>query len=103
MVDHKILGSGGRTFLVTDQGGCRGILTLNEVTSIPRDRWAATAVSEAMIPEEHMVTVHPDTELLDALRDMDSANVAQVPVIENETVSGILSREQNSALCQVTG
>ena len=52
-----------------------------------------------MVPWEHLVRVHPSTELLTALQTMDDANVAQVPVVEGNQLDenqivGMLSREQ---------
>ena len=47
-----------------------------------------------MIPNEKLMSVAPNTELLTALQIMDEAGVAQVPVNENGQMSGILSREQ---------
>ena len=46
-----------------------------------------------MVPLSNLVSVTPSLELMTALRTMDEANVARVPVIEGHEVVGILSRE----------
>jgi CBS domain-containing protein len=46
-----------------------------------------------MVPLSKLVSVTPNLELMTALRTMDEANVARVPVIEGHEVVGILSRE----------
>ena len=42
---------------------------------------------------ERLVTVTPGMTLLEAMRLMDRANVAQVPVVEDGRLVGVLSRE----------
>jgi predicted transcriptional regulator len=47
-----------------------------------------------MIPIEKLVWVEPGTELIKALRSMDQAQVAQVPVLEQGELVGVLTRER---------
>ena len=95
LVEKNILGAGGRIFLVKGDGeACLGLLTINEVRSVPRKDWPTTTAADVMVPYDSMVVVKPRTELLEALRQMDTANVAQLPVMENGSIAGILSREQ---------
>jgi CBS domain-containing protein len=47
-----------------------------------------------MVPWDRLIRVQPNTDLMEALRAMDDANVAQVPVVEGNQVAGLLSREQ---------
>jgi len=95
IVEEDVIPSGGRVFLVTDVNGIslRGLLTLRHVTAIPRKRWPELTAQEVMIPRANFVTVDPDMQMLDALRVMDDANVAQVPVMADGQVVGILTRE----------
>jgi Zn-dependent protease len=93
LVEGQILSGGERCFFVADNGKLEGLLTLRDVAAIPRQRWGFTTSRQAMVPADRLVQVHPDTELLEALRTMDSANVAQVPVMEAGELVGMLSRE----------
>jgi signal-transduction protein with cAMP-binding, CBS, and nucleotidyltransferase domain len=95
LVERYILGAGGRIFLVQgENSSCLGLLTINEVRSVPRQDWPSKTAAQAMVPYDSMVVVQPQTELFAALQQMDTANVAQLPVMEDGCVSGILSREQ---------
>jgi Zn-dependent protease len=94
LVEEQVLTGAQRCFLVTDNGRLRGMLTLRDVAAVPREQWPSVATGQAMVPWERLVTVRPNTELLEALQAMDNANVAQVPVVDGETVVGMLSREQ---------
>jgi len=96
LVENQILSGGERIFLVTDDcpdEPC-GMIAIKDLKAVPRSDWARTRVKDAMIPREKLHAVSPGTELLDALHKMDDFNVAQVPVMEGNTVKGILSREQ---------
>ena len=75
-------------------GTVRTIMILRGIVTIFLPQWRTVTTGEAMIPCEGPARVAPHTELLAALRGMDDANVAQVPVIEQDIVVGILSREQ---------
>lgn len=95
IIEEDAIPSGVRVFLVTDANGIgvRGLLTLRNVTAIPRKRWPELTAEEVMISRANFVTVSPDMQMLEALRVMDDANVAQVPVMSDSEVVGILTRE----------
>ena len=95
LVDEHLLRGEGRYFIVFDgDDQPRGLVTLNEITAAPRENWGNVTAGQVMIPNENLVNVAPNTELLTALQMMDEAGVAQVPVVEKGQIIGILSREQ---------
>ncbi len=96
IVEEHVVPFGERIFLVTDNNGemLRGLLTLRHVTAAPRQRWPELTAQDVMIPRKDFIAVKPEMQLLDALRIMDDANVAQVPVMVENEVTGILTREE---------
>jgi len=94
LVDEQILGGAGRCFLVEEGGRLHGLLTLRDVTQVPPTERDRTTIRQAMRPWPQVTQVQPHTELLTALQAMDDAGVNQVPVVENDQVVGMLSREQ---------
>lgn len=94
LVEDKILSGGQRCFLVADDSGLRGVLALRDVAAVPRMNWGRVTAGEAMVPLERLVWVQPGTELLAALQRMDDADVAQLPVMDNGAVAGLLTRER---------
>ncbi len=94
LVDEHILAGGQRCFFVADNGSLLGMLTLRDITQIPKPKWGFTPAKQAMIPIEKLIQFDPDTELLTALQIMDSANVNQAPVVITGELVGMLSREQ---------
>ena len=94
LVDDFVLASGQRHFLVVDDGLPRGLVTLRDVTQVPRERWDWVSVSEVMVPWARLRRVRPDAELLAALAMMDDERVGQIPVVEDDRLVGLLTREE---------
>ena len=93
VVDNQVLSGGQSCFFVADNGKLQGLLTLRDISQIPQPKWRFTTMGQAMVPAERLVSVTPDTELLKALQTMDDANLAQMPVLEDGILVGVLSRE----------
>ena len=94
LVDDFVLASGLRHFLVVDDGQPRGLVTLRDVTQVPRERWDWVSVSEVMAPWSRLASVRPDTALLSALQVMDDQRVGQLPVVDGDRLVGLLTREE---------
>jgi CBS domain-containing protein len=100
-IDVYLLKTGQRCFGVEDHGRLVGLITPRDVGSIPRDRWDKATVREAMRPLQELHIVTPDTPVLDALKLMARNDVNQLPVVDNGTLQGIVSRSQLVQLLQV--
>jgi CBS domain-containing protein len=94
LVEEQVLGHGRRCFFVVEDGRLEGLLTLQEVKAVPRERWAQVPAAEVMIPASRLVTVGPGDDLLAALTRMDDARVSQLPVVQDGALRGMLGREQ---------
>lgn len=94
LIEEYVLGQGKRFFVVSDgEGPPRGIVTLSNLSQVPRDRWDWTPALQVMVPWRQVVTVTPDTQLLDALQRLSELNLNQVPVVQGDQIVGVLSRE----------
>ena len=93
LVDDHILASGRRSFVVKRGDAVVGLLTLHHIKEIPRSDWSTVTATKAMIASEQMKQLRPDTELWDALKEMDSDGVNQLPVMADGQIQGMLSRE----------
>jgi Zn-dependent protease len=92
LVEDYVLTGGQRCFFVADSGKLRGMLTLRDITQVPKPKWRFTTAEQAMIPLQRLVHVNPNTEVLSAMQTMDDANVNQVPVLSNG--EELVAREQ---------
>lgn len=102
LVEEHVLTGGRRCFIVTENDHLRGLLTLTDVTKVPKEKWGETAVGQVTVPWERLVRVEPDKPLLSALQAMGDANVNQVPVVIGDRLVGMLSREQVASLYSYT-
>ncbi len=93
LVDHHILGIGQRSFLVKSGDRVIGLLTLHHLKEVPRSQWPTTTAAQIVMPAAQMKKVGPDTGLWEALEEMDRDGVNQLPVMTDEKIQGVLSRE----------
>ncbi len=91
-VDHELLRTGKRCFVVLEKGALAGLITPREVSPIPRPRWPFTTVDEVMRPIEEVRAIAPDAPLERALELMAAEDLNQIPVVSNGELKGLLSR-----------
>ncbi|WP_455364713.1 site-2 protease family protein [[Eubacterium] cellulosolvens] len=77
---------------VVEDGRTLGIITMQCVRSIPKDKRRTTTVKDAMIPCERTIMIKPKTSALDAMNTMAKENVGRVLITENSELLGILTR-----------
>ena len=93
-VDHYLLHSGLRGYVVTQDERVVGLITPREVKSIARDLWAQTSIQAAMRPLDQLHAVAPETPALQALQMMGREDINQLPVLSNGRLVGVFSRTQ---------
>ncbi len=93
LVQNYLILAGHRYFLVTDDGVLRGIITLEDIRAIPRERWETTYVSEAMTPVERMEWVSPEEGAMNVLERMVGGDINQIPVVRDGRVIGVIARD----------
>jgi len=93
LVDGPILQHGFVAFIVEDDGILRGMVTLQEVKAMPREEWPNTPLQTIMIPAGDLVVVEPSISLLTVMGAMDERGISQMPVVEEDRVVGIVTRE----------
>jgi Zn-dependent protease/predicted transcriptional regulator len=94
LVDEHLLRTGGRCYLIVENGETAGLITSHEVKAVERARWPYTTVYDAMVPIERLKTVSPDMPVAEALETLGRANVNQLPVVSNGRLEGVLSRDR---------
>ena len=92
LVDRHILGSGSRAVMVTRDDAVVGLVTVHQITAVPRDKWPATTAADAMTPIARVKRIKPTTGLWEAMTEMDHDGVNQLPVTEDGRVLGMLTR-----------
>ena len=67
-----------------------GLVGLREARRLPPDRWSQGTVQEIMVPAAEIPTVDPQTDVTEALQQLERQNMPQVPVVERGELRGIL-------------
>ncbi len=93
LVDEHILAGNRRSFIVERGEEVVGLLTVHKLADVPKEQWAATNMSQIMIPCEQWKELTLDTELWDAMQEMDRDGVNQLPVMTGTRIEGMLTRE----------
>ncbi|MGZ3664391.1 MAG: CBS domain-containing protein, partial [Ktedonobacterales bacterium] len=93
LVDEYILPLGLRAIPVVQAGRPVGVISLNDLRKVPRDQWEGVPVGHVMTPIDRIRTVAPQQPIADILPLLADGDVGLLPVVENDTLVGILSRE----------
>jgi len=93
LVQGYILSSGRDCFLVADEGGIRGVLTLHNIKSVPQSSWEVTRVEEVMTLVNKRKIAYPEQDALSILEQMDESKMGLMPVISEGRVIGLITRE----------
>lgn len=93
LVNENILASGRRCFPVVDANRVVGLITLHNLKTVPRDKWNIATVRDIMTPFDSLKWVRPDTDLSNVLRILTEDDINQIPVVEDHSVVGMVSRD----------
>src|SRR2546429_1109174 len=93
LVDAYFLPGGLRYALVMQADHLVGLMTLSDIRHIPREQWGQVPVSTAMIPLSRLHVVTPQQSLSEVLPLMAGRDVNQLPVVQNDALVGIVSRD----------
>ena len=93
LVQEYIFTTGHRFFLVADDSGLKGILTLHNIKSVSQQSWDVTQVKEIMTPLDRLKVAHPNQDALSILEQMDENDINQMPVVSEGRVVGLIARD----------
>jgi len=93
LVQQYVLPTGRTCFLVSWGAGLEGMVTVQQIKKVPRDRWAITSVQDIMTPASKLKVAYANQDLLNVLQEMNGENADYIPVTEAGNVVGIINRE----------
>ena len=91
-VHEQLLRTGGRCFLVVQDGRLLGLVTPNEVRTVEPQAWPCTSVRDVMRSADKVHCVSPDMPAMEALETMGREDVNQLPVMSDGRIQGVVSR-----------
>lgn len=88
-----ILATGHCRFVVFDEDKLHGILTTDEMKSVPRKNWEKTTAGQIMIPSSQQTTAYVGQSASDLLARMNVYRISCIPVLDGNRVVGIADRD----------
>jgi Zn-dependent protease len=98
--EENLTRTGRRFWVVTMNGEPEGIITPDEISGVPRNRWPFTTVADVMRPLDATRTVNPNTPVTEALEVMALQDLNQLPVVNEKGLAGLISRAHILQLIQ---
>jgi Zn-dependent protease/CBS domain-containing protein len=92
LVHDHVMKSDEHAFPVMEDGHLAGIVTLQDIRDVSRDAWGRTTVREIMTPADQVEVATTDEDAERAFSKLTSRDVRQLPVMEDGTLAGCLSR-----------
>jgi CBS domain-containing protein len=94
LIEDHVLGGGQRCFFVADDAGMEGMITLHNLRGVPREQRTGLTSGQVMTRIDGLVRVHPEDDVWNVLQQMDENDVNQVPVMDNGSFLGMITRER---------
>lgn len=93
LVQDYVLPTGRRYFVVAEDGRLAGMVSFENIKTVPQNRWDITPVRAVMTPADKVVSARPEEEALSILERMEEHDLNQMPVVKERLVLGIIVRE----------
>jgi len=93
LVTGYVLPRGHSYFTVTSGGRVKGILSLQNIKSIPQSSWDTTQVEKIMLPLDHLKAAPPEQDALSVVEQMDENDINQMPVVSEGRIIGLVTRD----------
>ncbi len=89
----EVLRTGRRCHLVLGNNELVGLITPRNAGAAPRDEWAHTSIQAVMQPRDRIEWAQADESALRILERMRLKDVNQMPVLQDQQIVGMVSRE----------
>jgi len=93
LVRGYVLPRGYSFFTVTSGGRIKGILSLQNIKSVPQSSWDTTQVEKIMLPFDRQKVATPEQDALSVVEQMDEYEVNQMPVVSEGRIIGLVTRD----------
>ena len=93
LIDNYIIRSDHRAFIVFENGNVVGLVTIDDVRGLTPESRSSTKISDVMTPSQELVVAVPDEEASEAFSRLQTENVRQLPVVNENKIIGLLRRK----------
>lgn len=93
LIDNYLMKSDNRAFIVYDDDKMVGLVTIDDVRKVSPQSRKLTIVRDVMTPSEKMIVIAPEEEASEAFYRLQSADIRQLPVVQENKIVGLLRRK----------
>jgi Zn-dependent protease len=93
LVQEYVFLSGCHYCVVADDGRLVGIVSLQNIRSVPQQKWEVTQVRDIMTPVDKVEVAHLEQDALVVMEHMDGNSLSQIPVVSEGRVVGLVIRD----------
>jgi predicted transcriptional regulator len=93
LIREQILIKGCRYIIVADDGKMKGILTMDQIRSIPGRRWNKTTLGDVMIPSDRIKAANLQQAADTLLDEMRLQSIDYIPVLKDNDIAGVVTRQ----------
>lgn len=97
---HEVLRTGHRCHVAVAGETPVGLITLAAARAVPRSEWDNTSIQAIMLPIEKIHAASPDEPALKILQRMQTQDINQMPVVSENHIVGMISRDSILRLLQ---
>jgi CBS domain-containing protein len=98
LVHNCILVTGQRYFVVAENNRLLGVVTVSDIKKVPKRRWNRTKIAKVMTPAAQLRTASAGQSAASLLELMDELGIKRMPVLEDDEVIGVISRDNLNRL-----
>lgn len=99
LIHDYILVTGQHYFVVADGDKLQGTVTMRDIKRVPKRR-RGSHIGKIMIPASELKAAHPQQSAVSLLDQMEELEIDHMPVLEEDKVIGIVSRDSLIRLAQ---
>lgn len=92
-IEDYVYTSHHHLYPVTEKEKLLGYISLQEVKSLPKEKWKTTYVKAIMVPRETFQTISPNSSAIEALNLMQTTDAATLLVVQEHRLVGILTAQ----------
>lgn len=92
LVHEHVMGTDDHAFPVLENDKLIGIVTLDDIRSVNQNDWQSRRAREIMTPVDQVTTVEAEEDAAEAMNELSSLDVRQLPVLRGSELVGVLRR-----------
>jgi Zn-dependent protease len=93
LIDDYFMQSDNRAFVVFDDDKMVGLVTIDDIRKVSAEARKRTVVRDVMTPSQKMVVVAPEEEASEAFYRLQSEDIRQLPVVQENKIVGLIRRK----------